>query len=222
MKKQKDINMIIDMHCHILPKVDDGASSLEESMEMLRLAACEGIVKVIVTPHFKAGKHNASPDGIGRRIQELQQIVDEEHLGIEILPGNEILYFNDLLEELEAKHVLTLAGSNYVLVEFMPGDSYSRIRNAVDELVGSGYVPVIAHVERYECLLKDSKLADELKMLGARIQINASSIAGKHGWKIKRYVCQLLKEQLVDYIGTDAHDMKSRKPEMSSCVAVLL
>ena len=77
-------------------------------------------------------------------------------------------------------------------------------------------------MERYECLLKDSKLADELKMLGARIQINASSIAGKHGWKIKRYVCQLLKEQLVDYIGTDAHDMKSRKPEMSSCVAVLL
>ncbi len=210
------------MHCHILPKVDDGASSLEESMEMLRLAACEGIVKVIVTPHFKAGKHNASPDGIGRRIQELQQCVDEEQLGIEILPGNEILYFNDLVEELEAHKVLTLAGSNYVLVEFMPGDSYSRIRNAVDELIGSGYIPVIAHVERYECLLKDRRLVEELRTLGARIQVNASSVAGKHGWKIKKFVCQLLKSQLVDYIGTDAHDMNNRKPEMLNCVAVLL
>lgn len=222
MKKQKDINMIIDMHCHILPKVDDGSSSLEESMEMLRLAACEGIVKVIVTPHFKVGKHNASPEGIGRRIQELQQMVDEEQLGIEILPGNEILYFNDLVDELDAQKVLTLAGSHYVLVEFMPGDPYHRIRNAVDELLGGGYIPVIAHVERYECLLKDASLVTELKTLGAKIQVNASSVAGKHGWKIKRHVCQLLKEQSVDYIGTDAHDMKTRKPEMLNCVAVLL
>lgn len=219
--KQTSNREIIDIHCHVLPKVDDGSSSMEETMEMFRIAACEGIVKMIATPHYKAGRSNVSVDGISKRIEQLQQLIDEEGLGIELLPGNEILYFNDLTEELEAKQIRTLCDSNYVLIEFLPGDSYKRIRNAVDELVGGGYIPVIAHVERYECLVKDRNLTRELAVLGAKIQINAGSVAGNHGWKIKKYVCQLLKEQLVDYIGTDAHDMKNRKPEMSKCIAVL-
>lgn len=221
MKKTQNYK-IIDLHCHVLPGVDDGSSSMEESMEMLRIAACEGIVKMIATPHYKAGRKNVSVDGITRRIEQLQQCIDEEQLGIELLPGNEILYFDELIEELETKSLRTLCDSNYVLVEFLPGDSYKKIRNAVDALIGDGYIPVLAHVERYECLVKDMGLIKELIELGARVQINAGSVAGKHGWKIKKYVCQLLKEQLVDYIGTDAHDRNNRKPEMLKCIAVLI
>ena len=221
MKAEKDELAVTDVHCHILPQVDDGASSVEESIRMLRSAAQEGIIKIFVTPHYKAGRHNAGIGEIQQKLKELQRISDEEGLGIELIPGNEVLYFNDLYEALEEKTIQTMGESNHVLIEFLPKESGKVLRNAVDELIGNGYIPIIAHMERYECLHNNIEAVKELKALGARLQVNASSITGKNGIRIKRYVIRMLAEQLIDFLGTDAHDAEKRTPEIKKCISVL-
>ena len=117
--------------------------------------------------------------------------------------------------------MLSMNGTDRVLVEFMPGERYQYIRNAVDAIYGAGFVPIIAHVERYECMLNDIGLVREISMMGAELQVNAASIDGRLGLRVKKYVASLLREHLVTYVGTDAHDEVKRSPEMSRCLATL-
>lgn len=213
---------VIDIHCHILPGIDDGSSSWEESFEMLELAKREGIEIMVATPHFKYGRHNASPVKIDALIVELKERAEKRGLEIpEIIPGNEVFFFNGFTEEYDRRSFNTLCNTDYVLTEFMPNTSFAYIKNAAEEVTGLGLVPILAHVERYECLLADTSLVRLLADIGCKIQINASTIDGKLGGKARRFVIKLLKERLVDYIGTDAHDSKRRKPVITKCIRTL-
>ena len=101
--------------------------------------------------------------------------------------------------------------------EFLPTDRFSYIRNAVDDVLSTGCVPIVAHVERYVCTVKNWDYIYELKQLGADIQVNASSVTGDNGWSVQRCVKALLKDHVVDYIASDAHDTTSRTPQLSKC-----
>lgn len=219
-KKIGDVK-IIDIHSHILPGIDDGARSLEESLEMLRIALKSGITDIICTPHYKEGRHNAGPKKIQELIENLEELALENGIPINLHPGNELLYTIDAEEALEDNKLNTMNHTEYVLVEFQPFDSYQHIRNALDTIRGLGYLPILAHAERYDCLLKDWKCIQELKDLGAEIQLNASSVVGELGGKLKRYTRKLLKKELVDYISTDAHRKEGRTPDMSKCAELL-
>lgn len=207
----------VDVHNHILPGIDDGSKSMDMTMDMLRIAAENGISTMIVTPHYKAGRHNASPEKIDTLIEQVQALSDDNGFGITLYPGNEIFYFSELDEALEDNQVCTMNGTEYVLIEFMPGDRFTYIRNALDNVMGMGYTPIIAHIERYECIVKNFKYAEELVDMGVQIQVNASSIAGEAGWNLKRFARKLIKKELVTYIGTDAHSNKGRTPSMDKC-----
>ncbi len=219
--KEKRIERAIDVHCHILPAVDDGAKDERESLDMLRIAAAEGITDMIVTPHYKAWHRNASVETIQKRIQALQEAADRNHIRVSLHPGNEIFYFDELEERLEKNEVFSLNHTDRVLIEFTPTDDYTYLRNSLDQVRAMGYIPILAHAERYECLLRDSKRVRELKQLDVEIQINASSVVGKLGGKVQQFVCRILKEKLVDYIGTDAHDTEHRAPQVQQCYSKL-
>lgn len=214
-------NRIVDIHCHILPGLDDGAGSMEESMEMLRIAEKAGITDIIATPHFKAGRRNPGPETIRERIRQVHREAAERGICVNLYPGSEVLFSSGLEEALEEGKICTLNNSPYLLVEFSPGDSYRSIRNALDEVLGMELVPVIAHVERYGCMLEDWKNAESLRTMGARIQVNASSVTGKAGIRARKLAGTLLARQLVDYIGTDAHGSISRTPDMGKCIKQL-
>jgi protein-tyrosine phosphatase len=126
-----------------------------------------------------------------------------------------------VVDALEEGKIFTMAGSRYVLVEFSPNDKYSHIRGAINELVNNGYIPIIAHCERYEEVMADSDNVEELVDAGAYIQINAHTVAGKFGRGIRKKVLKLIKDNLVHFIGTDAHSDGHRTPDLEECLKYL-
>lgn len=218
-KKQQ--HRFIDMHCHVLPQLDDGSRSMSQTIEMLRIAQREGIEEIIVTPHYKLGHRNASPETISRVIDEVMAEAGKAGIDIRLYPGNEIYYFSGADDVLEKGEVNTLNNTDRVLVEFSPGEEYLYIKNAIEALIGIDLVPVVAHVERYECLVAKPVLVSELVNMGAEIQVNASSIAGDVGRMIKKFTHRLLDEELVCYVGTDAHSADNRPPTVSRALDII-
>lgn len=211
-----------DMHCHILPGIDDGAENRQEAMKMLEIAFRAGVTHMIVTPHYKEGHHNASPTTINRLVSSLQDEAAEAGISISLFPGNEIFYFQEIADRLERNEICTLNDTEYVLIEFMPSDSFTRIRNAVNHLVSMGYIPIVAHAERYDCMLKHKDAVEELRSLGGEIQINIASIEGKMGYAVKHFTHCLLTRKQIDYLGSDAHDSRKRTPDVKACMNRLL
>lgn len=211
----------IDIHSHILPHMDDGAEDMETALQMLRIAQADGITDIIVTPHYKAGRFKGDAKRAAELLEELTGRMEEEDILINLYPGNEIYYRSELEEKLASGALSTLNGSDYVLTEFSPLESFYNIRNAMEDILGMGYTPILAHVERYQCITKKPEYVRELKNMGCDIQVNADSVTGEVGFFCKRFVHKILKEYLVDYIGTDAHNTKGRKPAMKKCADLL-
>ncbi len=211
----------IDIHNHCLPGLDDGARTIKESIEMLRIASEEGIKEIIVTPHYKHSRYLKSPEDVAIIKKEIEEELAKERIDITLHLGNELFYHIDIINELEQKKVNTLADSQYVLVEFYPNESLSTIKKGLYEFLTYGYYPILAHVERYEEIVEDLNEVRELLNMGAYLQINASTLVGLHGRKNKRFVKKLLKEELVQFVGTDAHSARSRAPLLSECAAYI-
>lgn len=213
---------VTDIHTHILPALDDGAKDWEQSYAMLDIAYEQGINVIIATPHYMPGSRKGKAQHIMASVGRLQEYSDSRGYDISIFPGNEIYYHDEVPELLEEGEILTLAGSEYVLVEFSPMDDARYIRNALANIQSAGYIPVIAHVERYESLCKKpfDRIA-ELRQMGILIQVNASTIEGRMGRKVQGNVMKLFKLGLVDFIGTDAHSSGSRSPMVQKAVAIL-
>lgn len=202
----------IDIHSHILPGVDDGSQSMEQTMEMLQLAEADGISKIIATPHFHYRRGHASPERILRKVREVNEAAKAAKIRIEVYPGNELYFTHELLATVQAGEALTLAGSDYVLLEFSPETEERRIQNAVYQFLSEGYYPILAHVERYQALKKNTGFMDSLLDMGAYFQVNAGSIAGDAGWNTGRFTKDLIKKGMVTFVATDAHDEKKRCP----------
>ena len=211
----------IDIHSHVLPCIDEGAADVETALEMLRMAQAEGISDIIVTPHYTSGRFRADSRRNKEQLDKLREKVSEAGLPINLYPGTEVYYRGGLEEKFESGELCTMNGTEYVLVEFSPTEDYLGIRTAVDDLFGMGLHPILAHAERYHCLCKSLQYLRELKNMGCEVQVNAGSVTGKSGFVIKRWVHRVLKEGLIDYIGTDAHDIEMRKPSIKKCAKIL-
>lgn len=199
---------MIDIHCHLLYGVDDGPPDLEQSMRMLREAHKQGITDVILTPHYRRGMFKFDKEKVLNHMSELASYARE--VGVELYIGTEIHVNSDILDYLREGRVCTLAGSEYVLTEYEYSTEYSYIFKRTHELLRNGYIPVIAHVERYECLVKEIKRLDELQEIGALIQCNAQAILGDEGFATKQFCKKALKKGWVDFVASDSHDMKHR------------
>ncbi len=208
----------IDLHCHILPGVDDGAENMEMTIKMIHMARAEGIGTMIATPHYREGYVETSPvqlHTVYRQVLLEAQRIDPD---FRIFLGNELYNCYHLDEYLEKGSVMTLAGSAYVLTEFSPSKSYSEMRSAFRKLQMAGYRPILAHTERYSCLRQDDSRVEELVGSGIYIQVNTSSVTGKNGYGARSFSRNLLKHGLVHFLATDAHNLKERGPEMKKCM----
>ena len=139
----------IDLHCHVLPGVDDGAADFEESLRMLKSAAKQCVYAVVATSHYSRQFRNEEPERFRMLREELQRRARIEiQENFTVYSGQEVFYTEDVVEKLDEKKLLTLNGSSYVLTEFHPSMPYSMIINGVRELTMAQYTPIIAHFER--------------------------------------------------------------------------
>lgn len=208
---------LIDIHCHIVPGVDDGAATMYDAGKILQMEYWNGVSAVIVTPHYRLGMFETPQEEIDRQFRKLSKMVASSRSGMKVYLGCEYHSAPSIVADLNAGNRPTMAGSRYVLVEFSGRHTYTQIRNQIYELTASGYRPIIAHAERYPCLVKDPLLVEELVHAGAQIQLTAVSVMGNAGRSSKKFCKLLIKQDYVSYIATDAHDITNRKPELGEC-----
>lgn len=206
---------LTDIHCHVIPGVDDGARDMDKSVAMLRVMYDEGIRRAILTPHYHKGYMEADIDTIRERFDKLRRVAqgDEKAGRIELYLGCEVYYYPSAISWLEDGTVLTMAGSDYVLTEFGFTLDKHSIEDGITNLINAGYLPIIAHIERYENLVGDIDFVDGLIEKGAYVQINAEALKGN--FRIRRFVKKLLKNQMVHFVATDAHGVGHRAPELA-------
>lgn len=206
---------LVDIHCHLLYGVDDGAKSIEDSIAMLDVAVKEGITDMILTPHYRHGMFPYPGEAIRKHFMKLQP--EAEKRGVHLQLGCECHVNRNIIPYLEERRVLPLAGSEYVLSEYAHDTEEAFIREMSMELLSHGYVPVIAHVERYECFRNNIDLSEALRRQGVWIQINADAVLGKNGFGTKRFCKRLLDRGSVDVIASDSHDIKNRRNHLGEC-----
>lgn len=205
---------LFDIHCHVLPFVDDGPKSLDEAVAILDESRSQGIRYMILTPHFRRDMFEPSRQQVIESFQMLKE--EAKARGIQIFLGCEYFRSSEVYEQIRGKRRVSMAGSPYILVEFSGNDTFTYVRNYAYELKSYGYQVIIAHVERYESCWSLARIA-ELKDCGIQIQVNAATVLGKTGWKNKQMCLQLMKEDLIDYIGSDTHDTKTRTQNLGKC-----
>lgn len=207
---------LTDIHCHMLPHVDDGPDKVEESRRILEESYKQGVRCIIVTPHYRPEMFEPSMRRVCYSYNHLRGIAAE--IGIDLRLGCEYYRNEKIIKHMVNHNRPTMAGSEYVLVEFSPGDLFQVIRNHIYDLIVNGFKPIIAHVERYLCCSEIERV-QELKNMGAFIQVNASAVVGSDGRRTKKYCAQLMKADLIDFIASDAHDIKNRKPNLGKCAS---
>ena len=207
----------VDLHTHILPGVDDGAKDMDTAIEMLRMAWDNGTGTVVLTPHYRGRYKKTTPREMRAVFEELSNRAAKEVPDMKLILGHEAGNEHELWDKLLCERVLTLGGTRYVLLEFEEHCYRSNVLSSVLSLVNSGFLPVIAHVERYEIFRKTPSLAAEVVSMGAMLQVNAGSILGKHGLGVSLYCRKLLRKGLVSFVASDAHDPKDRTPALRAC-----
>jgi protein-tyrosine phosphatase len=210
-----------DIHCHILPGVDDGAHDMDETRRMLLTSYEEGIRIITATPHYVAGRSNLPVNKLKAIYEEVKLVAEDVTEGIQIILGNELFYNLGLIEALKKGYALTIDDTRYILVEFLPNASYHEIRVGLNHCTFAGYIPILAHVERYQCLVKDFILVGELIKLGAYIQLNLSSVIGSIIDPKVKFCHKLFKNDWVHFLGTDAHGTDERAPRARAAVRFL-
>ncbi len=207
-----------DIHCHILPGIDDGAENMAETKKMLQEAYKDGIRNIIATPHFHPRRGHAGAEKVLETLTQVRGVMEEYYPGMNLYSGQEIYYCHDVIEKIKNREVLTLQNSQYVLVEFSVGTEGRKIMEGLNNLLMQGYSPILAHVERYGLLIKNMESIEDLAEAGVYLQINSGSLMGQLGGGVKRFVKKLLKEELVSFIASDAHDSRKRRPELAGCI----
>ena len=215
------MNGYLDIHSHILPGIDDGSKDMDMTIQMLKLAYEEGVRYIVATPHYYTGHRNAEISKIEERYHEVKRIAGEELPEMEILLGNEIYYKDEAIKCLHDNEIFTMNNGRYILVEFNVGMEYRKIYQAIKRLTMEGYYPIIAHAERYGALHKQEHLIEELIETGAYIQINAETFLGGMFDAYKKFSLRLASMGMVHFLGSDCHDMNTRKPVMEQAIKVL-
>ncbi len=196
--------MMIDIHTHILPYVDDGAKDIASSLQMIQESVHNGVTDLFLTPHFMKIRNYLSVAPENRKIfLELQKEVINQGIKINLHLGNEVYYTIDSLNDLRNKQVIPLGNSKMVLIEFSLSDEHEDIAEAIHNITALGFTPIIAHVERYPYLKEKDYLI--VKKMGAMIQINASSVIGKSGHDMQKIAIKLIRGKYADFVASDIH-----------------
>ena len=210
--------MIIDIHCHIIPGIDDGASDIGTSIEMCKIAEQEGIHVIIATPHYIHGVLDNGRDIVCSKVIELNNHLREKHINVDIYPGCEVFICPELPKLVLEGKICTLNNSKYVLIE-LPMESIPEYTvDVIYQLKLAGYIPIIAHPERNAIINRYPDTLHDLISRGALSQINTSSLVGLFGKDIMKLTTKLLKHKMVHLLASDAHTTRGRSPRLSAAI----
>lgn len=208
---------IVDIHCHILPGVDDGSFDMEETKKLLKIAYEEGVRVLCLTPHYQPERWDISAGVIEEKYEQVRAEAKKKTPDLQLLLGNELYYRSHSRQALEEGRCRTMGESRYVLVEFNPAKEFREMDRGLYELQAEGYTPILAHVERYQCLKKNISRIEDFVEKGICIQMNAGSLTGELGFMQTRYAKKLVERELVHVIASDAHDSVRRAPRFQKC-----
>jgi protein-tyrosine phosphatase len=212
---------MFDLHSHILHGVDDGSKSLKESVEIARKSVALGFTKMVCTPHYIKGAMDTSVDILEKRLEIVQLALEEESIDLELHLGNELYMDVELLDDLEAGHCNSIAGTSYVLIELPFVSEINHLKDLIYELNIKGYRVVLAHPERYSFVQKDINQLEELVNQGVLLQMNLSSLIGMYGDTVMKTAELMLEKHMVHFIGTDVHGPKTKHLKVEAALEKL-
>lgn len=201
---------MIDIHCHILPGVDDGPTTLEESLMMAREAVNEGIKTIIATPHHRNNRYENNKEEILKHVSNLNEAIVKENIPLCILPGQENRIFGEVLEDYRNGEILTLNNTKYLFIEFPTASVPKYADRLLYEIQMEGLTPIIVHPERNKEIMENPDILYNLVQNGALTQLTAASIMGYFGKSIKKFSNQLVESNLTHFLASDAHNMHNR------------
>ena len=193
-----------DMHSHLIPGIDDGSKTMDETLAMLAKFESLGYSKIITTPHIMAEVYPNTPEVILSGLANVQKAAKEIGLSLQIEAAAEYYFDQSLIEKVQQKNVLSF-GNNYVLVEFSFHAQPDNEHRLFFEMQVADYRPILAHFERYPYFHGSTEKAREYKEKGALIQVNLNSLTGHYGPGVKKQAERLIDEELVDFVGSDCH-----------------
>jgi protein-tyrosine phosphatase len=207
---------MIDIHCHILSGIDDGAKTMEDSVELAKAAVKEGIHTIIATPHHMNGRYENTKSIIIENTALLNQHLIEEKIPVSILPGQETAIHGEIMEGLENDEIQTLNDTQYLFIELPSGYVPRYTEKLLFDIQLKGLIPIIVHPERNQEIVEKPDLLYQFIKKGALSQVTASSINGKFGKKVKSFSEQLIEANLVHFIASDAHNLTNRAFHLES------
>ena len=195
-----------DLHCHILMNIDDGSKNIEESLELLKQAAKEGISDILLTPHYiKNSNYNANNKLKLELLNILKEHAKLNNININLYLGNEVYIDDDIISLLVNKEISTLNNSRYILLELPFMNEILNLKDIIFKIINNGYIPIIAHPERYHFVKNDPLVLKEYLDMGVLFQGNYKSLFGLYGSKAKKTLKILLKNNMIHFLASDIH-----------------
>jgi protein-tyrosine phosphatase len=213
---------MIDIHCHILPNVDDGPETLDETLEMCRMALADGTTTIVATPHQRNGVHYNSSESILENVQTVASLLKKSNMDLELLPGADVHIEVDTAEKILQGEIMSINNTKrYFLLEFPAHAIPLNIDKLIFNLLLKGITPILTHPERILEVQENPNRIYELISMGVLSQITAMSVTGEFGTRPRKCARTLLKHNLAHIIASDAHSADYRPPILSDAVKIV-
>ena len=204
----------VDIHCHLLPSIDDGAKSWDDALAMARMAVADGTELIIATPHQLGSYQHNTGELIRERVAQMNQTLEQNSIPLKVLPGGDVRIEADMLPKLKSEEVLSLGDQKrHVLLE-LPHEMYFPLEPVLEGLRQIGMRGILSHPERNQGLLKQQELIASLVDAGCYMQVTAGSLSGTFGPNCQAFAESMIAQRQVHFIATDAHGPRARRPLM--------
>lgn len=201
---------MIDIHSHILPGIDDGSKSIEMTLDMIKRAEREGIENIVATPHFRRGCFDVTYNEVKELVLKINKLLESEGIDIKVHAGQEVYFSERIIDDFEKGIIGTINDGKYMLLEFPMRKIPKEAADYMYELKLRGVTPIIAHPERYSEVISNVEVLNQFIDEGCLFQLNAGSVRGDFGKDVKKTAEKLIKYGVYAFIGSDAHNNKSR------------
>ena len=195
-----------DIHTHLLFGIDDGSKTIDESIVLLNKMSEAGIKELVLTPHYiENSKYMCNNADKRKLLTKLKNRLKKEKIDISLYLGNEVFFTSNFIELLDKKEISTINKSRYILFEFPMSYIYNNTTEVLMDVIRRGYIPILAHPERYRMFLEHPMLIEKYIKMGVLLQGNYTSLFGKYGRKCKRLLKLYIKKGWISFLGSDTH-----------------